>query len=59
MTALGTGIVLSLLATNEFWAVQFVVQGGDADDFWIAVGALVTFALLAVGLATAVVRWAG
>jgi hypothetical protein len=36
--------------------MEYVVQGGDAGDFWIAAGALVGFALLAVGLATAVVR---
>jgi len=102
LTALGTGIVLSLFATSEFQAIQFVpvvitpqvvlgetfrpvselpayleypalvmpvthlvrameyvVQGGDAGDFWIAAGALAGFALLALGLATAVVRRTG
>lgn len=99
LTALGTGVVLSLFATNEFQAIQFipvvitpqvllgetfrpvselpvyleypalvmpvthlvrameyVVHGGEADEFWLAAGALVGFALLAVGLATVVIR---
>jgi len=99
LTALGTGVVLSLFADNEFQAIQlipvvitpqvvlggtfrpvselpayleypalvmpvthlvrameYVVHGGDAGDFWVAAGALVLFAVGAVGLATLVVR---
>ena len=99
LTALGTGVVLSLFADNEFQAIQFipvvitpqvllgetfrpvselpahleypalampvthlvramefVVHGGDAGEFQLAVAVLAGFALGAVALASVVIR---